>query len=93
MRHIVVTTPDVIKLDRSLVDGVTGDPVLRTLVRSLVDFGHGFDATVVAEGVETAADAATLLALDVDLGQGWHFGRPGPAADLADCPPRATRSG
>ena len=25
-------------------------------------------------------------------GQGWHFGRPGPAADLADCPPRATRS-
>jgi len=92
LRHIVVTTPDVIKLDRTLVDGVTGDPVLRTLVRSLVDFAHGFDATVVAEGVETAADATTLLALDVDLGQGWHFGRPGPAADLADCPPRATRS-
>ena len=91
LRHIVVTTPDVIKLDRSLVDGVTGDPVLRTLVRSLVDFAHGFDATVVAEGVETAADAATLLALDVDHGQGWHFGRPGPAADLANCPPRATR--
>jgi len=91
LRHIVVTTPDVIKLDRSLVDGVTGDPVLRTLVRSLVDFAHGFDATVVAEGVETAADAATLLALDVDHGQGWHFGRPGQAADLADCPPRATR--
>jgi EAL domain-containing protein (putative c-di-GMP-specific phosphodiesterase class I) len=91
LRHIVVTTPDVIKLDRTLVAGVTDDPVLRTLVRSLVDFAHGFDATVVAEGVETAADAATLLALDVDLGQGWHFGRPGPAADLADCPPRATR--
>ena len=92
LRHIVVTTPDVIKLDRTLVNGVTDDPVLRTLVRSLVDFAHGFDATVVAEGVETAADAATLLALDVDLGQCWHFGRPGPAADLADCPPRATRS-
>ncbi len=92
LRHIVVTTPDVIKLDRTRVAGVTDDPVLRTLVRSLVDFAHGFDATVVAEGVETAADAATLLALDVDLGQGWHFGRPGPAADLADCPPRATRS-
>jgi hypothetical protein len=43
LRHIVVTTPDVIKLDRSLVDGVTDDPVLRTLVRSLVDFGHGFE--------------------------------------------------
>ena len=61
LRHIVVTTPDVIKLDRSLVFGVTDDPVLRTLVRSLVDFGHGCDASVVAEGVETADDAATLL--------------------------------
>jgi EAL domain-containing protein (putative c-di-GMP-specific phosphodiesterase class I) len=89
LRHIVVTTPDVIKLDRSLVDGVTADPVLRTLVRSLVDFGHGCDASVVAEGVETVADAATLRSLDVDHGQGWHFGRPGPVGDLAPCPPRA----
>ena len=29
-----------------------------------------------AEGVETAEDAAALLALGVDYGQGWHFGRP-----------------
>ena len=89
LRHIVVTTPDVIKLDRSLVDGVTADPVLRTLVRSLVDFGHGCDASVVAEGVETEDDAATLRDLDVDHGQGWHFGRPGPVGDLAPCPARA----
>ena len=88
LRHIVVTSPDVIKLDRSLVDGVTADPVLRTLVRSLVDFGHGCDASVVAEGVETEDDAATLRGLDVDHGQGWHFGRPGPVGDLAPCPPR-----
>jgi EAL domain-containing protein (putative c-di-GMP-specific phosphodiesterase class I) len=52
-------------------------------LRSLVDFGHGSQATVVAEGVETAQDAAALLELRVDLGQGWHFGRPGPADDLA----------
>jgi EAL domain-containing protein (putative c-di-GMP-specific phosphodiesterase class I) len=90
LRHIVVTAPDVIKLDRTLVDGVTDDPVLHTLVRSLTDFAHGCEATVVAEGVETVADADTLLSLGVDHGQGWHFGRPGPATDLADCPPRAT---
>ncbi|MGY1770044.1 sensor domain-containing phosphodiesterase [Blastococcus sp. SYSU D00813] len=83
LRHIVVTSPDVLKLDRSIVAGVGEDPVLRTLVGSLVTFGHGCGATVVAEGVETADDAATLLSLGVDLGQGWFFGRPGPAEALA----------
>lgn len=82
LRHILLTTPDVIKLDRSIVAGVAEDAVIPTLVRSLVDFGHGCDATVVAEGVETAADAEALHRLDVDHGQGWFFGRPGPPEDL-----------
>jgi EAL domain-containing protein (putative c-di-GMP-specific phosphodiesterase class I) len=89
LRHIVLTSPDVIKLDRSIVAGVSGDPVLTTLVRSLVDFGHGCGAEVVAEGIETAEDAAALASLGVDYGQGWHYGRPGPPADLADSPPPA----
>jgi EAL domain-containing protein (putative c-di-GMP-specific phosphodiesterase class I) len=89
LRHIVLTAPDVIKLDRTLVHGVADDPVLRTLVRSLVTFAHGCDATVVAEGIETEQDAETLLAEDVDLGQGWFYGRPGPASALAPVPPRA----
>ena len=86
LRHIVLTAPDVIKLDRTLIDGVSADPVLRTLVRSLVDFGHGCDAQVVAEGVETSRDADVLRALEVDYGQGWLFGRPGPAEALAASP-------
>ncbi len=84
LRHIVLTTPDVIKLDRSIVDTVSTDPVLSTLVRSLTEFGHGCGAQVVAEGIETAADADALTELGVDYGQGWHYGRPGPAADLSD---------
>ena len=84
LRHIVLTSPDVIKLDRSIIDGVGADPVLTTLVRSLVDFGHGCGAEVVAEGIETAQDAAALRTLGVDFGQGWYFGRPGAAANLAD---------
>jgi EAL domain-containing protein (putative c-di-GMP-specific phosphodiesterase class I) len=82
LRHIILTTPDVIKLDRTIVDGVSADPVLTTLVRSLVDFAKGCSAQVVAEGVETAADAGVLLGLGVDYGQGWYYGRPGPAEDL-----------
>jgi EAL domain-containing protein (putative c-di-GMP-specific phosphodiesterase class I) len=82
LRHIILTTPDVIKLDRSIIDGVSNDPVLTTLVRSLVDFARGCNARVVAEGVETAADGDVLLGLGVDYGQGWFYGRPGPAQDL-----------
>lgn len=83
LRHIVLTAPDVIKLDRSIVDGVSHDPVLTTLVQSLVDFAHGSGASVVAEGIETEPDAAALRGLGVDHGQGWFFGRPGPPGQLA----------
>lgn len=86
LRHIVVTQPDVIKLDRSIVLGVGADEVLSTLVGSLVQFGHGCGARVVAEGVETERDAEALLALGVDDGQGWHFGRPGPPEALVALP-------
>jgi len=93
LRHIVLTTPEVIKLDRSLVDGVSHDQVLRTLVRSLVDFGHGCGAEVVAEGIETAADAETLVELGVDYGQGWHYGRPGAPEHLTECWPITAAAG
>jgi EAL domain-containing protein (putative c-di-GMP-specific phosphodiesterase class I) len=76
LRHIVVTTPDVIKIDRSIVSGLDADPVLSTLVGSLVEFARGMRARVVAEGVETAEEAVVLRRLGVDSGQGWHFGRP-----------------
>lgn len=76
LRHIVVTSPDVIKIDRSLVSGLDSDPVRTVLIRSLVDFAAGLHARVVAEGIETAEEAAVLLSLGVDYGQGWHFGRP-----------------
>jgi EAL domain-containing protein (putative c-di-GMP-specific phosphodiesterase class I) len=88
LRHIVVTAPDVIKIDRSIVTGLATDRVLATLVGSLVTFAHGAGATVVAEGVETAEDATALRALGVDSGQGWHFGRPGPPEALAPPVPR-----
>jgi EAL domain-containing protein (putative c-di-GMP-specific phosphodiesterase class I) len=83
LRHIVLTHPDVIKLDRSIVDGVSHDDVLSTLVRSLVAFAASAGARVVAEGIETESDADWLRELGVDYGQGWHFGRPGPMTDLA----------
>jgi EAL domain-containing protein (putative c-di-GMP-specific phosphodiesterase class I) len=82
LRHIVVTDPDVIKMDRSIVSGLHVDPVLSKLVEALVVFGHGCGVKVVAEGIETVDEAARLRDLGVDLGQGWYFGRPGPPEAL-----------
>jgi EAL domain-containing protein (putative c-di-GMP-specific phosphodiesterase class I) len=87
LRHIVVTAPDVIKIDRSIVTGLNSDPVLTRLVQSLVEFGHGCRVRVVAEGVETAGEAAALRTIGVDFGQGWHFGRPGPPEALSETAP------
>ena len=84
LRHIVLTKPEVIKLDRSIVSGVAADPVLQTLVRSLVDFGHSSGAGVVAEGVETLEEVRELQDLGVDFGQGWYFGKAGPPDELRD---------
>lgn len=88
LRHIVLCAPDVIKLDRSIVDGLSADPVLHTLVGALVSFAHGNGTGVIAEGVETADDVAALRGLGVDEAQGWFFGRPGPAAALGPVGPR-----
>ncbi|WP_235003606.1 EAL domain-containing protein [Blastococcus haudaquaticus] len=76
LRHIVVTAPDVIRIDRSIVAGLDAGPVLETLVRSLVEFGHGCAVRVVAEGVEGEGEGAVLGRLGVDHGEGWHYGRP-----------------
>jgi len=82
LRHIVLTKPDVIKLDRSIVDGVTHDEVLSTLVHSLVEFGHAAGAQVVAEGVETAEQAQIMASMNCTWLQGWWCGRPMAPADV-----------
>ena len=84
LRHIVATAPDIIKLDRSIVAGVADDSVLAVVVRAMVDLAGAVDAQVVAEGIETAADAVALSGLRVGLGQGWYFDRATTAADLRD---------
>lgn len=84
LRHILMTSPDVIKLDRSIIAGVAHDDVLRTLVKSLTDFAHGAGSLVVGEGVETREDAITLRRAGVDYGQGWYFARPATPDQLRD---------
>lgn len=68
--------PDVIKLDRRLVDGIAENYFTQELLRSIISLGRQTGALVLAEGVETAADISTCLDLGVDLFQGYYFARP-----------------
>jgi EAL domain-containing protein (putative c-di-GMP-specific phosphodiesterase class I) len=76
------TRADVLKVDRSLVADVDEDAASRSLVDAVVSMAHALGMTVVAEGVERAAQADVLRALGCDQAQGWLFGRPGSAESV-----------
>ncbi|WP_299039004.1 bifunctional diguanylate cyclase/phosphodiesterase [uncultured Pseudokineococcus sp.] len=69
---------DILKMDRSFLDEVPGDVRDEALVRGIVDLGGTLGLQVVAEGVETAEQAAALARLGCPFGQGFHFARPMP---------------
>ena len=73
---------DTLKIDRSFVAGLPGDEDGRVLVEAVLEIARRFELDVVAEGVETQPQAALLASMGCGLAQGWHFGRPVPAADL-----------
>jgi EAL domain-containing protein (putative c-di-GMP-specific phosphodiesterase class I) len=76
LHHIAQMHPDVIKIDRSLIDGVAGDPARRSIVTGFCALASDLDATLVAEGVERDVDLAVLADLGVDAAQGFLLGRP-----------------
>jgi EAL domain-containing protein (putative c-di-GMP-specific phosphodiesterase class I) len=78
LRHILDLGPDVIKLDIALIRGIDADAARRALARALVLFADELGAVLIAEGIETQAELATLQALGVTHGQGYHLGRPAP---------------
>ncbi len=82
LQHVIRLHPDVIKLDRSMIANLDGDPVRRALTGALVELSAGLGAVIVAEGVETTAELAALRRLNVPYGQGYLLGRPVAVADL-----------
>jgi len=84
LRHIVLLHPDFIKLDMTLTRDVHRDETRRALVVALVAFGSQIGASVVAEGVETAEELATLREVGVQFGQGFYLARPRALSDDED---------
>ncbi|SBS30566.1 Putative cyclic-di-GMP phosphodiesterase AdrB [Marinomonas aquimarina] len=75
-RHILLLKPDVIKLDRSLINGIDSDPSQYALATAIVAFAESTQSTIVAEGIETDSELNAIRQLNIHLGQGYLLGRP-----------------
>jgi diguanylate cyclase (GGDEF)-like protein len=73
---------DTVKIDRAFVHGMLSDPAHARIVEAIIRLGHGLGLTVVAEGIETSAQAAALAALGCAHGQGFLMAHPMPAEDV-----------
>jgi diguanylate cyclase (GGDEF)-like protein/PAS domain S-box-containing protein len=74
---------DVLKIDRSFVHHMLDDEQDRAIVEGVIGLARTFGCTVVAEGVESPAQARTLLDLGCDIGQGTGIAAPMPVAQVA----------
>ncbi len=75
-------TLDTLKIDRSFITGIAESRDAEAIVTSIIAMAHAVDLTVIAEGVESAEQLELLRALGCDQAQGYHLGRPVPAAEL-----------
>jgi PAS domain S-box-containing protein len=82
--HLVELRADFIKIDVGLVRGVEHDVGRQAVVAGLVHFAASAGCQVIAEGIETEAEQATVTGLGVTLGQGYLLARPAPVAMWRD---------
>ena len=78
LQQMTTVRPQLVKLDRALVQDVDTDPVRLALAEMVGEFAGRIDAWLLAEGVETPGELAAFMRLGTPLAQGWLLGRPAP---------------
>jgi len=76
LESLMMLEPDIIKIDRRRVHGLAQCRDQQRSLQRLLRVAASLDAGVVAEGIETEEDLATLVEMGVALGQGYLLGRP-----------------
>jgi sensor c-di-GMP phosphodiesterase-like protein len=84
LSHLDIAAFDYLKIDRFFVSRLGTGKAAHEVIPSIVALAAPRAITLIAEGVETAAQVACLLERGVALGQGYHFGRPMPAAAFVE---------
>ncbi|MDX8404779.1 MAG: EAL domain-containing protein [Mariprofundus sp.] len=72
---------DYIKLSGSYTRDIANNSDNRFFIQTLTDIAHGLDINIIAEQIESTADAEAMLALGINAMQGYYFGEPAPLAD------------
>jgi EAL domain-containing protein (putative c-di-GMP-specific phosphodiesterase class I) len=75
---------DVLKIDRSFLEGLQTDPEGRRVLRSIVRLASGLGMVAIAEGVEDRGQLAIVADEGCTLAQGYYLGEPMPAVRFAD---------
>ena len=70
--------PEFVKLDMSLVRGIDASTAQQKIIASTVQLSRALGSDIIAEGVETAAERDALVAIGLDLLQGYLIARPAP---------------
>ncbi len=83
LQQILCLKPDLIKLDRTLIQDIHRDPAKRSLAVALASFALATNSRIIAEGVETEAELEMLRAAGIENIQGYLLGRPMPLSDAA----------
>ncbi|HNV59331.1 MAG TPA: EAL domain-containing protein [Rhodoferax sp.] len=83
LAHLQRLPLDQLKIDQSFVQTLLTQPGDAAVARSVIALGHSLGLTVIAEGVETAEQRNLLAELGCDAFQGYYFGRPSLANELA----------
>jgi EAL domain-containing protein (putative c-di-GMP-specific phosphodiesterase class I) len=76
LQQVMRIQPDIVKLDRSLIERVDQDSAKAALIEFFVLFAKRVGAVVCTEGIETMEELATLIDLGVAVGQGYFLRRP-----------------
>ena len=76
LRHLQTLAVDTVKIDGSFVHNLGASPDNQIFLRHLLGLAKGFGFHTVAEGVETAAEAAILHREGIGYLQGYYYGRP-----------------
>jgi len=82
LSYLLEYSVDSVKSDRAFIAKLGHDEVSRTVMTAVIQLAHGLGMSVVAEGVESAAQHDELTRLSCDFCQGFHFARPMSASNL-----------